>query len=117
MRSLLASLSPWVVVAVFAFTPWASAGVDTSPSPKNQPGVVKSEFIFEKAPFASSHASTIAETKSGLIAAWFGGSDEGEKDVGIWTSLHDGTGEGAWSAPVEVATGVTGKDRFPCWNP
>ena len=33
--------------------------------------MVKSEFIFESAPFPSCHASTIAETKSGLVAAWF----------------------------------------------
>ena len=77
--------------------------------------VEKSEFIYERAPFPSCHASTLAETKSGLIAAWFGGSDEGEPDVTIWTARHDGTN---WLAPVEVATGVQpeGK-RFPCWNP
>ena len=27
------------------------------------------EFIFEEAPFASAHASTIAETSNGLVAA------------------------------------------------
>ena len=74
----------------------------------------KSEFIFQKAPFRSCHASTIAETKSGLIAAWFGGSDEGEKDVSIWTARHDGV---TWSAPAEVANGIQADGRFPCWNP
>jgi sialate O-acetylesterase len=77
--------------------------------------VVKSEFIYEQAPFPSCHASTIAETKSGLIAAWFGGSDEGNNDVAIWTAQRAGA---KWSAPVEVATGVqTGGQRYPCWNP
>ena len=39
----------------------------------------------------------------GLLAAWFGGTDEKEPDVGIWTSrLKDGK----WSPPVEVANGV-----------
>ena len=82
---------------------------------RHQNPIVKSEFIFNTAPFPSCHASTIAETKSGLIAAWFGGGDEGKPDVTIWTARHDGQ---TWSAPVEVATGVQadGK-RFPCWNP
>ena len=65
--------------------------------------VLKSEFIYESAPFPSCHASTIAETKGGLIAAWFGGTDERNPDVGIWISRHNGTD---WSAPVEVANGV-----------
>jgi predicted neuraminidase len=77
--------------------------------------VEKAEFIYERAPFPSCHASTLAETKSGLIAAWFGGSDEGEPDVTIWTARHDGTN---WLAPVEVANGMQpGGKRFPCWNP
>lgn len=77
--------------------------------------IEKSEFIFESAPFRSCHASTIAETKSGLIAAWFGGSAEGKPDVTIWSARHDGTN---WSAPIEIATGVQSNGtRFPCWNP
>ena len=77
--------------------------------------VLVSEFIYEKAPFPSCHASTIAETKDGLVAAWFGGTDEGDADVGIWVSRHDGK---AWSPVAEVATGLQ-KDgkRHPCWNP
>lgn len=81
------------------------------------PGVATSEFIYNEAPFPSSHASTIAETPGGLVAAWFGGSDEGEADVGIWLSRKDAAG-GAWSAPAEVATGVSPNGRrHPCWNP
>ena len=77
--------------------------------------VLKSEFIYESAPFPSCHASTIVESKNGLVTAWFGGTDEGEKDVGIWVSqLKDGK----WTAPVEVANGVqTDGTRHPCWNP
>jgi predicted neuraminidase len=77
--------------------------------------VVLREFIYEKAPFPSCHASTIVETKEGLVAAWFGGTDEGRPDVGIWLSRHDGK---AWSDPVEVANGLQedGK-RHPTWNP
>ncbi len=78
--------------------------------------VVKSEFIYEKAPFPSCHASTIAETKDGLVAAWFGGTREGGTDVGIWLARRD---RNSWSTPAEVANGVQadGQKRFPCWNP
>lgn len=77
--------------------------------------IIKAEFIFEQAPFPSCHASTIAETKRGLVAAWFGGTRERNPDVGIWVSRFDRNG---WSKVVEVANGVqvTG-ERYPCWNP
>lgn len=80
-----------------------------------QPPVVSSEFIFDTAPFPSCHASTICESNSTLVAAWFGGKREGADDVGIWLARRDA---GNWSPPVEVATGLQpdGK-RFPCWNP
>jgi hypothetical protein len=61
----------------------------------------KSGFIFETAPFASCHASTIVETKPGVfLAAWFGGDDEGKPNVAIWSSQFE---NGKWSAPVELA--------------
>jgi predicted neuraminidase len=81
-----------------------------------QAGLLRSEFIYDAAPFPSCHATTIVETSGGtLVAAWFGGTAEGKPDVGIWSSrLQDGR----WTPPVEVANGVQddGK-RFPCWNP
>jgi predicted neuraminidase len=84
--------------------------------PPVQTGVVRSEFIFTDAPFASCHASTIVQTRKGvLLAAWFGGPREGDADEGIWLArLNDGQ----WTKPVEVADGAQpdGK-RFPCWNP
>jgi predicted neuraminidase len=76
--------------------------------------IVRAEFIYEKAPFPSCHASTIAETKAGLVAAWFGGTYEKHPDVGIWVSRHL---DGKWTAPVEVANGIMGEKRYPCWNP
>ncbi len=79
------------------------------------PGLVASEFIFESAPFPECHASTIAETTDGLVAAWFGGKHEKSPDVGIWVSRKEG---GAWTAPTEVANGVQhDSKRRPCWNP
>jgi len=78
-------------------------------------GIVQSEFLFETAPFPSVHASTIAETREGLVAAWFGGTREGAPDVGVWVSRHV---KGAWTAPFEVATGAQPDGtRHPCWNP
>lgn len=80
-----------------------------------QNAIVKSEFIFTNAPFPSCHASTIAETQSGLVTAWFGGTRERAPDVGIWLSRNT---NGHWTPPVEVADGVQSPTlRYPCWNP
>jgi predicted neuraminidase len=68
-------------------------------------------FIFDKAPFTSCHASTVLEVEAGnFLAAWFGGTAEGKKDVKIWLSRSDGK---KWSKP-EIAAQEPG---FPCWNP
>lgn len=93
----------------------SAAGTVQSAELENQPGLIQQEFIYESAPFPSCHASTIAETKEGLVAAWFGGTAEKNPDVGIWTALHR---SGKWTAPAEVANGVQpGGTRHPCWNP
>jgi predicted neuraminidase len=79
------------------------------------PGWVSEEFLFTRAPFDACHASTICQTRRGLVAAWFAGTREGNADVSIWTSYHDG---GGWSTPRQVADGVQHDDlRHPCWNP
>jgi len=81
----------------------------------NQAPIVKNEFIFASAPFPSCHASTIVETKSGLVAAWFGGTAERNPDVCIYVSRQT---NGTWIPPVAVADGVGfAKSRFPTWNP
>ncbi len=73
--------------------------------------VVVKEFIYETAPFPSCHASTLVEVEPGLIlAAWFGGTDEKDPDVGIWISHRK---DGKWSAPVEVAQ----HEGVATWNP
>ena len=77
--------------------------------------VLKSEFLFEIAATPACHASTIAETQEGLVAAWFGGTYEKHPDVGIWVSRYE---RGQWSNPTEVANGVqTDGSRHPTWNP
>jgi predicted neuraminidase len=85
-------------------------------NPRNaQAGVIKSEFIYETAPIPSCHASTIVETKNGLVAAWFGGTGEGNPDVGIWVSRLENN---HWTKPVEAATGCGfATNRWPTWNP
>jgi predicted neuraminidase len=82
-----------------------------------QPGLLKSEFIFEQAPFQVAHASTIVETKEGtLLAAWFAGTRERALDVSIWLSRYDA---GKWTEPREIVQGFgeNGLRRYPCWNP
>ncbi len=82
---------------------------------KQNEAIVKAEFIYQSAPFPSCHASTIAETQYGLIAAWFGGTAERNPDVCIYVSRNE---NGNWTAPVAVADGVGfGTNRLPTWNP
>jgi alpha-L-fucosidase len=77
--------------------------------------LLTSEFIYEQAPFPSCHASTLVETKDGLLAAWFGGTHENHPDVCIYTSACI---KGKWSAPQLVADGIQSDTlRYPCWNP
>lgn len=88
------------------------AGIGAEP----RPGVLLDEFIFEDAPFAACHASTIEQTTSGeLVAAWFGGSGEGKPDVEIFFTRQENL---RWSSPVSVANGIQPDgSRLPCWNP
>ncbi|PYQ72853.1 MAG: sialidase [Acidobacteria bacterium] len=99
-----------VLVPVLGAASWEQAK-----DPASASAIVESEFVFQTAPFASAHASTLVETSDGLVAAWFGGSREGAADVGIWLSRRV---KGGWTRPVEVASGVEPDGtRHPCWNP
>jgi predicted neuraminidase len=78
-------------------------------------GILVDEFIYTEAPFPQAHASTIAETPAGIIAAWFGGTREGNKDVCIWTSRRVNK---KWTAPAKVAEGIINDTlRYACYNP
>lgn len=82
--------------------------------------LLRSEFIYDSGPYPSVHATTLVETPTGLVAAWFGGTREKHPDVGIWVSRLT---DGKWSQSVEVANGIqqTLADgqvvRHPTWNP
>jgi len=80
--------------------------------------VVISEFIFSRAlldaPFC--HAPTIAQTSSGLVVAWFGGSWEGNADTKIFLS-RKGFGSKDWSSPQMVAQGRDKDGPRASWNP
>ena len=106
-----------ILVALVAMLAGCATPVK-QPAPMSATGgaVLSSELIYETAPFPSCHASTIEDTPTGIVAAWFGGTDEKDPDVGIWVSRHDGS---KWLPIVEVANGVQadGKTRYPTWNP
>ncbi len=79
--------------------------------------ILAEEYIYDEtnAPTPECHASTIVESDGKLLVAWFGGTKEKNKDVGIWLSSQE---EGNWSKPVEVANGIQDDGtRYPCWNP
>ncbi len=74
-------------------------------------GYHPSEFVFTSAPFKSAHASSIvALSNGGLLAAWFGGTAEGNPDVAIWASRRTSAG---WSAPFQIVR----EPNTPTWNP
>jgi len=101
-----------VLSAIVSIDFHGAAGVSQA---ADKPGVLVHEFLYDKAPFPSCHASTIEQTPKGLVTAFFGGSDEGNDDVGIWVCRREGS---SWTAPVEVANGVeSAEKRYPCWNP
>ena len=92
-----------VLVLMMAWSVWAGDPVVTR------------EFIYKEAPFRSCYACTTEETPKGVVAAWFGGTSEGNDDVTIWVSRRI---NGKWSDPKEAANGIqVDGGRHPCWNP
>lgn len=72
-------------------------------------------YPLDNRPTPSCHASTIVETPTGLVVAFFAGTHEKNPDVGIRVSRLE---NGKWTWPEEVANGVESPSvRYPCWNP
>jgi predicted neuraminidase len=74
---------------------------------------IREPIFSDDRPFAQCHASTLAADPADdqrFLAAWFGGSREGQRDVGIWLATRTAAG---WSAPRAL-----GQVRdSPHWNP
>jgi predicted neuraminidase len=103
-----------IMIKLLAVAAVALTAGQTATPPKDA-AVVTSEFIYETPPTPQCHASTIVETPSGLVAAWFGGEYERHPEVRIWVSRHQA---GAWTTPVPVADGIQPDGtRYPTWNP
>jgi predicted neuraminidase len=77
-------------------------------------GILKTEFIFERGPVPTNHASTIVETAEGLLAAWSGGPRARDPLNSIFSARSDGTN---WTKPVTIMEGGTASARLQCWNP
>ena len=61
--------------------------------------------------FKESHASTVVKMPDGnLMSAFFAGTAEGNADVRIWYSIHDGEN---WGEPKQMAS----SDPVAHWNP
>ncbi len=84
-------------------------------SQKWRSGIITDEFLYDTAAFPSCHSATIAETPTGLVAAYFGGTRERHPDVEIYISRQV---NGKWLASVSAANGIQNdKLRLPTWNP
>ncbi len=71
---------------------------------------MEKQFIYDSAPFAQCHASTIVELPGGnFLAAWFGGTHEKHQDVDIWLARCSA---GTWSELECVV-----REPTACWNP
>ena len=92
--------------------------------PTRDERILKDEFLYETAPFASPHAATIVETKKGdLVAAYFGGTYERNPDCCIWVNIkkkeerEKRREESGWGAPILAADGMVDGVKTACWNP
>ncbi|WP_448663759.1 sialidase family protein [Sphingomonas sp. CJ20] len=108
---ILSALSLLLALPTHAAEPQGDAKAAPAPA-----AIVASEFIYTSAPYPQAHASTIVETRSGVLAAaWFGGQYERAPDVQIWFARR---GPAGWETPVAVANGVQSDGtRLPTWNP
>jgi predicted neuraminidase len=103
--------------SMIIFIGCATGGKKSKESSEKHPSIVTEEFVFEldNAPTPQCHASTVAESNGVIVSSWFAGTEEKNKDVGIWVARKV---DGKWEAPFEVANGVQEDGtRHPSWNP
>jgi len=98
----------------FSLTAWLQPPLQAASNlpPLAEPGegaLLRAEQIFPIVgkPTMESHASTIVETQSGLVAARFDGNRERNPDVGIWLSRNE---QGKWSKLEATALPNAGND-------
>lgn len=73
--------------------------------------IEQGEILAKKSKTSTTHASTIVKMLNGdLMAAWFGGSGEGNDDVRIWFSVYK---DGAWTEAAQIPS----DDTVAHWNP
>lgn len=73
--------------------------------------IEQGEILAKKSKTSTTHASTIVKMINGdLMAAWFGGSGEGDDDVRIWFSVYK---DGAWTEAAQIPS----EDTVAHWNP
>jgi predicted neuraminidase len=112
-RILFAPFAAALLVTSQAIAGDEPVNAPPAPDPLRGEPLPGQEFIFLTAPFPECHASTLVEIEGGeILAAWFGGTEEGARDVAIWASRR-AAGAGAWSPPLKVAE----EEGVPCWNP
>ncbi len=72
-------------------------------------------FTYQQAPFASPHAATIVETRTGnLVIAYFAGTYERNPDCNIYVQISERSRSGShFSNPILAADG----GGIACWNP
>lgn len=77
---------------------------------------INETFLYSIPPFKQCHASTLVElSDNSFLAAAFGGTREGNKDVAIWLSRYENN---SWQEPTRVATGASADGIvYPNWNP
>jgi predicted neuraminidase len=73
--------------------------------------LIKEHVFADDRPFDQCHASTLVQLRNNrILAAWFGGTREGNPDVGIWMAERF---EGRWSPP-RLAAKMADEAH---WNP
>ncbi|QYN32548.1 exo-alpha-sialidase [Pseudonocardia sp. DSM 110487] len=77
------------------------------------PGEPDRTDAFLPAPDVQNHAANLMELPGGdLGCVWFGGTQEGVPDIGVWFSLL-APGATAWSAPVRLSDDPTRSEQNP----